>query len=165
MYVCLHLLIFIGLDYAFILPLVVEEIVARRYALVGFAAFLLLIPLAVTSTKGWQKRLGKRWKMLHKAGLPDRRAGRRPLHLAGEERLHPAAALRRGGGAAAAAARPGRQASPPPRAGSKVRKKSLTQRSPRTQRAQRKILLGVLCVLGDLCVRFLLSVHFDTIPT
>ena len=66
MYVCLHLLIFIGLDYAFILPLIVEEIVERRYALVGFAAFLLLVPLAVTSTKGWQKRLGKRWKVLHK---------------------------------------------------------------------------------------------------
>ena len=32
----------------------------------GFAAFLLLVPLAVTSTKGWQKRLGKRWKVLHK---------------------------------------------------------------------------------------------------
>ena len=67
MYVCLHFLIFIWLDYALILPLIVEEIVVRRYALVGFAAFLLLIPLAVTSTKGWQKRLGKRWKTLHKA--------------------------------------------------------------------------------------------------
>ena len=67
MYVCLHFLIFIWLDYALIVPLIVEEIVARRYALVGFAAFLLLIPLAVTSTKGWQKRLGKRWKVLHKA--------------------------------------------------------------------------------------------------
>ena len=66
MYVCLHFLIFIWLDYSLIVPLIVEEIVARRYALVGFAAFLLLIPLAVTSTKGWQKRLGKRWKMLHK---------------------------------------------------------------------------------------------------
>ena len=66
MYVCIHFLIFVWLDYALIVPLIVEEIVARRYALVGFAAFLLLIPLAVTSTKGWQKRLGKRWKMLHK---------------------------------------------------------------------------------------------------
>ena len=66
LYVCLHLLIFVWLDYAFILPLIVEEIVERRYALVGFAAFLLLIPLAVTSTKGWQRRLGKRWKSLHK---------------------------------------------------------------------------------------------------
>ncbi len=66
MYVCIHFLIFVWLDYALIVPLIVEEIVARRYALVGFAAFLLLIPLAITSTKGWQKRLGKRWKTLHK---------------------------------------------------------------------------------------------------
>ena len=66
MYVCLHFLIFTWLDYALILPLIVEEIVVRRYALVCFTAFLLLIPLAVTSTKGWQKRLGKRWKTLHK---------------------------------------------------------------------------------------------------
>lgn len=66
MYVCLHLLIFTGLDYAFMWSLIIEEIVERRYALVGFAAFLLLIPLAITSTKGWQRRLGKRWKALHK---------------------------------------------------------------------------------------------------
>jgi methionine sulfoxide reductase heme-binding subunit len=66
MYVCLHLLIFVWLDYAWMLSLIVEEIVARRYALVGFAAFLLLIPLALTSTKGWQRRLGKDWKRLHK---------------------------------------------------------------------------------------------------
>jgi methionine sulfoxide reductase heme-binding subunit len=66
MYVCLHLLIFVWLDYAWMMPLIVEEIIERRYALVGFAAFLLLIPLAITSTKGWQKRLGKNWKRLHK---------------------------------------------------------------------------------------------------
>jgi methionine sulfoxide reductase heme-binding subunit len=33
--------------------------------LVGFTAFLLLLPLAITSTKGWQRRMGKRWKRLH----------------------------------------------------------------------------------------------------
>jgi sulfoxide reductase heme-binding subunit YedZ len=66
LYVCLHLLAFTWLDYRFIWGLIVEEIVKRRYALVGFAAFLLLIPLALTSTKGAQKRLGKRWKTLHK---------------------------------------------------------------------------------------------------
>jgi sulfoxide reductase heme-binding subunit YedZ len=33
---------------------------------VGFSAFLLLLPLAITSTKGWQRRLGKRWKQLHR---------------------------------------------------------------------------------------------------
>jgi len=66
MYVCIHLLIFTGLDYQFLWSLIVEEIILRRYALVGFAAFLLLVPLALTSTKGWQRRLGKRWNALHK---------------------------------------------------------------------------------------------------
>ena len=37
----------------------------KRYALVGFAAFLILLPLAITSTKGWMKRLGQAWKRLH----------------------------------------------------------------------------------------------------
>lgn len=66
LYVCLHLLVFVWLDYAFLWSLIVEEIIKRRYALVGFAAFLLLIPLALTSTRGWQRRLGRRWKTLHK---------------------------------------------------------------------------------------------------
>ncbi len=66
LYVCIHLLIFVGLDYGFWLSQIVAEISERRYALVGFSAFLLLVPLALTSTKGWQRRLGKRWKGLHK---------------------------------------------------------------------------------------------------
>lgn len=66
MYVCLHLTIFVWLDYGFMMSLVIEEIVKRRYAVVGFAAFLLLIPLAITSTKDAQRRMGKRWKKLHK---------------------------------------------------------------------------------------------------
>lgn len=65
-YVCLHLLTFVWLDYALDITFLIQGIVEQRYVLVGFAAFLLLIPLAVTSTKGWQRRLGKRWKMLHK---------------------------------------------------------------------------------------------------
>lgn len=65
MYVGLHLLAFVWLDYGFVLPLIVEEIVARRYALVGFAAFVLLVPLALTSNKASMKRLGKNWKKLH----------------------------------------------------------------------------------------------------
>lgn len=65
MYVCLHLLIFVWLDYGFMMRLVIEEIILRRYAVVGFIAFLLLIPLAVTSTKQAQRRMGKRWKKLH----------------------------------------------------------------------------------------------------
>jgi sulfoxide reductase heme-binding subunit YedZ len=66
MYVALHLLIFVGLDYGFDLLLIREAIFEKRYALVGFAAFLILLPLAVTSTKGWMKRLGKLWKHLHR---------------------------------------------------------------------------------------------------
>jgi sulfoxide reductase heme-binding subunit YedZ len=67
MYVGLHLLIFIGLDYGFDLVLIREAILEKRYALVGFGAFLVLLPLAVTSTKGWMRRLGKLWKRLHRA--------------------------------------------------------------------------------------------------
>ncbi len=66
MYATLHFLIFVGLDYAFDPLLLREAIFEKRYALVGFAAFLLLIPLALTSTRGWIKRLGQRWVQLHR---------------------------------------------------------------------------------------------------
>lgn len=65
-YVCLHLLTFLWLDYGFDLAFIIDGIVEQKFVLVGFSAFLLLIPLAITSTKGWQRRLGKRWKKLHK---------------------------------------------------------------------------------------------------
>jgi sulfoxide reductase heme-binding subunit YedZ len=65
MYVTLHFLIFVGLDYSFDLSLIREAVLEKRYALVGFTAFLLLIPLALTSTRGWMKRLGKKWRRLH----------------------------------------------------------------------------------------------------
>ncbi|HEU5098705.1 MAG TPA: protein-methionine-sulfoxide reductase heme-binding subunit MsrQ [Roseiflexaceae bacterium] len=64
-YICLHLLIFAVLDYGLDWQLIQQAIVEKRYVLVGFAAFLLLVPLAITSTKGWQRRMGKRWKRLH----------------------------------------------------------------------------------------------------
>ncbi len=66
MYVALHLLIFVGLDYGFDWVLIREAIFEKRYALVGFGAFLILLPLAITSTKGWMRRLGKLWKRLHR---------------------------------------------------------------------------------------------------
>ncbi len=66
MYVALHFLTFIGLDYRLDLGLIREAIFEKRYAVVGFVAFLILVPLAVTSTKGWMRRLGKRWKVLHR---------------------------------------------------------------------------------------------------
>jgi sulfoxide reductase heme-binding subunit YedZ len=65
-YVCVHLSIFALIDYGLDWELIKEAIVEKRYVLVGFSAFLLLLPLAITSTKGWQRRLGRRWKKLHR---------------------------------------------------------------------------------------------------
>jgi len=65
-YISLHFFIFIGLDYVFDPDLIFDAIVEKRYALVGFAAGMVLLPLAITSTKGWMKRLGKKWKLLHR---------------------------------------------------------------------------------------------------
>ena len=66
LYVALHLSIFAIIDFGFDIPIVWAEIVQRRYALAGFAAFLILLPLAATSTKWAQRKLGKRWKPLHR---------------------------------------------------------------------------------------------------
>lgn len=63
-YAAIHFSIFL-FDYGFTLSYLYEAIFEKPYALVGFAAFLILLPLALTSTKGWQKRLGKIWKRLH----------------------------------------------------------------------------------------------------
>jgi sulfoxide reductase heme-binding subunit YedZ len=64
-YATLHLLTFAVLDFGLSPGLIWQAVVEKRYVLVGFAAFVLLLPLAVTSTKGWQRRLGKNWKRLH----------------------------------------------------------------------------------------------------
>jgi sulfoxide reductase heme-binding subunit YedZ len=66
LYAAIHFAIFIGLDYGFDLRLVGLELAEKRYILVGAAALLILLPLAVTSTRGWQRRLGKAWKKLHR---------------------------------------------------------------------------------------------------
>ncbi len=65
LYASIHFAIFIGLDYVFDLELILEAIFDKPFALVGFVTGLILIPLAITSTKGWMKRLGKNWKRLH----------------------------------------------------------------------------------------------------
>ena len=64
-YAAVHFLIFIGVDYAFDWAFIWEDVGTKLYVIVGFAALLILIPLAITSTKGWMRRLGKRWKKLH----------------------------------------------------------------------------------------------------
>ncbi len=65
-YLSLHFFIYVVLDQTLDWEFILEDLTKRPYAVVGFAAWLLLIPLAVTSTRGWVRRLGKRWQTLHK---------------------------------------------------------------------------------------------------
>src|SRR6476660_5363907 len=66
-YACLHFLTYIWLDKFFNLHEMLADIAKRKFITIGFTGFLLLIPLAVTSTAGWIRRLGgKRWQALHR---------------------------------------------------------------------------------------------------
>jgi sulfoxide reductase heme-binding subunit YedZ len=65
-YACLHYLIFLGLEHFFDWQLIVEDVLERRFVWVGFAAFLCLVPLAVTSTRAMIRRLGRHWVSLHR---------------------------------------------------------------------------------------------------
>jgi methionine sulfoxide reductase heme-binding subunit len=66
-YVCLHFSIYIVLDRQLDVSTIWEDVAKRPFITVGFLAFVLLVPLAVTSTTGWIRRLGgKRWNRLHK---------------------------------------------------------------------------------------------------
>lgn len=66
-YACLHFLTYIWLDQFFDLGAVVEDVVKRPYITVGFTTFLLLLPLAATSTNAMARRLGgRRWRRLHR---------------------------------------------------------------------------------------------------
>ncbi len=65
-YVVLHFLVYLVFEHFFSMTMIAEDILERPYVTVGFLAFLILIPLAVTSTRGWIRRLGgKRWGLLH----------------------------------------------------------------------------------------------------
>jgi methionine sulfoxide reductase heme-binding subunit len=67
-YVCLHFCTYIGFDQMLDFGGMWKDVMKRRYITAGFTAFVLLIPLAVTSTAGWIRRLGgRRWQMLHRA--------------------------------------------------------------------------------------------------
>lgn len=66
LYATLHMSAFIGLDMFFDVSDIVEDIVKHPYITIGMATWLLLLPLAITSTRGWVRRLGgKRWNRLH----------------------------------------------------------------------------------------------------
>jgi sulfoxide reductase heme-binding subunit YedZ len=65
-YVCLHFTIYIGIDQFFAWDFIVKDVIKRPFITMGFTAFVLMIPLALTSTKGWIRRLGRRWQVLHR---------------------------------------------------------------------------------------------------
>ncbi len=66
MYAGLHFFTFIGLDYGFQFQWIIPEIAEKPYIIAGLSALLLLLPLALTSTRGWQRRLKQNWKRLHR---------------------------------------------------------------------------------------------------
>jgi methionine sulfoxide reductase heme-binding subunit len=66
-YVCLHFTTWIWLDHSFAWSELWKDVLKRPFITIGFTGFVLLIPLAITSTAGWIRRLGgKRWQMLHR---------------------------------------------------------------------------------------------------
>jgi methionine sulfoxide reductase heme-binding subunit len=66
-YACLHFLTYIGPDQSFSPGGMWQDVAKRRFVTVGLLAFVLLIPLAITSTSGWIRRLGgRRWQALHR---------------------------------------------------------------------------------------------------
>jgi len=65
-YACLHVATYLWLDYSFIWPDIIKDIVKHPYVLVGAAAFMLSLPLAVTSSNLMIKLLRERWKKLHR---------------------------------------------------------------------------------------------------
>ncbi len=65
-YIVLHFLCYAILDQGMDIAAIIEDIIKRPYITLGMTGLLLLLPLAVTSTKGMMRRLGKRWQRLHR---------------------------------------------------------------------------------------------------
>jgi sulfoxide reductase heme-binding subunit YedZ len=62
LHLLMYLLLLLGLEFSEL----ASDIQKRPYILVGFAAFIFLVPMAITSSKKWQRRLGRKWKLLHR---------------------------------------------------------------------------------------------------
>ncbi len=69
-YVVLHFTAWLGLLAGFHLDTILADFVKRPYITMGLTALLLLMALAITSTRGWQRRLGRRWRQLHRLVYP-----------------------------------------------------------------------------------------------
>lgn len=69
-YASVHLLLYLVFDVGMRLTELQADLLDRRYMTAGLAALVLLLPLAATSTRAWQRRLGRRWKTLHRLIYP-----------------------------------------------------------------------------------------------
>lgn len=65
-YVCAHVLVYVWLDYAWDWSLMTDNLLRKRYLIAGVVAAVVLLPLALTSTRAWQRRLGMWWKRVHR---------------------------------------------------------------------------------------------------
>jgi sulfoxide reductase heme-binding subunit YedZ len=66
-YACLHLLTYTVIDQGLDLDALARDVLKHKFIFLGMGTWVLLLPLAVTSTRGWQRRLGfRRWKRLHR---------------------------------------------------------------------------------------------------
>src|SRR6266850_442131 len=65
-YGCLHFTTYLWLDKFFDVREIIKDVYKRPFITAGFTAFVLMIPLALTSTQGWIRRLGKNWQRLHR---------------------------------------------------------------------------------------------------
>jgi sulfoxide reductase heme-binding subunit YedZ len=65
-YASLHLTAYLTFDLAFAFDTLVTDVIRRPFILMGMLAFLSMLPLALTSTRGWIRRLGKKWTTLHR---------------------------------------------------------------------------------------------------
>lgn len=64
-YVLMHFLTWLVLDQSLLVSAIKEDIFERPFITIGFAAFVVLLTMAVTSTNGMRRRLGKRWQQIH----------------------------------------------------------------------------------------------------
>lgn len=69
-YACLHVGVYLGFDQFFDVAAIMADIAGRPYLTAGFIGWLLLIPLALTSTRGMMRRLGRHWPRLHRLAYP-----------------------------------------------------------------------------------------------
>jgi sulfoxide reductase heme-binding subunit YedZ len=65
-YACLHMLAYLAFDQLFSAARVLADVAKRPFITAGMVAFLSLVPLAITSTRGWIRRLGRQWQTLHR---------------------------------------------------------------------------------------------------